>query len=111
MRQAMRDCYSACQGAEAALFNALTVFPGLPIAQHLQIPCMAAYLQPIEPTRAFSAILFPALPPWLGIARSPYNLLTGRVPDSMRWRFLRKPIQAEAHALFGVPSNSIRNPS
>lgn len=111
MRTAMRECYTACQQAEAILFNPITVFPCLPIAQQLHLPCMAAYLQPIEPTRAFPGMLFPSLPAWLGAARAPYNLVTGQVLDWGRWRMLKKPIQSEAHALLGISPNVVWNPS
>ncbi|WP_165423151.1 glycosyltransferase [Ktedonosporobacter rubrisoli] len=111
MRTAMRECYTACQQADAIVFNPITVFACLPIAQQLHLPCMAAYLQPIEPTHAFPGILFPSLPAWLGVARAPYNLVTGKVLDSMRWRMLKKPIQSEAHALLGLSPQAVHNPS
>jgi len=111
MPTAMRECHTACQQAEALVFNPITVFPCLPIAQQLHLPCMAAYLQPIEPTSAFPGILFPSLPAWLRVAHAPYNLMTGQVLDWGRWRMLKKPIQAEAHALLGVSPKAVRNPS
>ncbi len=111
MRTAMRECYIACEQTEAILFNPITIFPCLPIAQQLHLPCMAAYLQPIEPTCAFPGILFPSLPGWLSFAKSPYNLLTGYALDEVRWRALKSPIQTEAHTLLGVSPKTVRNPS
>ncbi len=99
MQTAMHECYAACKLADAILFNPITVFPCFPIAQALRLPCMAAYLQPIEHTRMFPGILFPSLPAWVGFARPAYNLLTGYVLDWARWRDLKQPIQAEAHTL------------
>jgi UDP:flavonoid glycosyltransferase YjiC (YdhE family) len=58
MEEILQDSWMACQDAEVVLMST-TAFWGYDIAEHLNIPCFVASLQPIYPTRNFPSPMWP----------------------------------------------------
>jgi len=74
MQNVFRATLEAAQVADVLLNSALS-FAGWHVAEKLGIPAIAAYLQPMTPTRAFQGMSSPLPPAWLPF-RGIYNLLS-----------------------------------
>ena len=58
MQEILESCWRACQGGEAIIYSPLA-WAGYSIAEKLDIPCIAAGMQPFYPTRYFPAVWMP----------------------------------------------------
>lgn len=92
----LADYEHACTGADLLLCNAVSA-PAWLVARARGIPVIAAYLQPLTPTRRFPAVGVPArtLGPSL-------NLATHLVAESMLWRPLHARMQRWQQESLGV---------
>ncbi|HEX7975993.1 MAG TPA: glycosyltransferase [Anaerolineales bacterium] len=99
MRDILRDSLAACQGADLILFSVNGWFGAQPIMEKLRIPGMAAYLQPVSPTRAFPSISFPVGLHLGGL----FNRLTYPVSQELGWQLLRDPLNAARKEVLGLP--------
>ncbi|MBZ0301121.1 MAG: glycosyltransferase, partial [Anaerolineae bacterium] len=102
MDQLGRDCWAACQDADAILFSTLGFFTGVPIAEKMGVPGIATYLQPLNVTRAFPSLLFPDLPdgiPWRGL----YNQMTHDLTMEINWWLFRDAYNHLRTEVLGLP--------
>jgi UDP:flavonoid glycosyltransferase YjiC (YdhE family) len=102
MEQLGRDCWAACQDADAVLFSTLGFFTGVPIAEKLGVPGIATYLQPLNTTRHFASMLFPELPAGLPL-RGAYNRLTHDLTMEMNWWLFREAYNRLRTVQLGLP--------
>ena len=81
--QLNQDAWRAAQGAEAIIYK-YSWITGYSIAEKLGIPCAAAMLFPLTPTRAFPSFLIGR-----GIDRGPLlNRLTWSMSEQVVWQLL-----------------------
>lgn len=93
----MKAVAEDARGADAILFAGLASLAVGTVAEELDKPAIALWLQPTSPTREFASPTLPPmkLPGWL-------NLLSYRVsPQAMMRRFYRKANREAGAALFG----------
>ncbi len=83
----MDHLLTGCEGATAVIFSGLG-FPAYHIAEARNIPAIAAYLQPLTPTRAFPAPVG-LIPRWL--QRGWFNRLTYHLAEYGAWWMVRGP--------------------
>ena len=94
---AARSSLEACVGAEAVVYSALG-FTGHHAAEALRVPSVAAYLQPITPTRAFPAALAPARRRLPGAL----NLLSHVALAQAFWQLYRSRVNAWRRDALGL---------
>jgi sterol 3beta-glucosyltransferase len=83
--QLNQDAWRAAQGAEAIIYK-YSWMTGYSIAEKLGIPCAAAMLFPLTPTRAFPSFVFGR-----GIDRGPLlNRLVWRLSEQVVWQLLHR---------------------
>lgn len=99
--QLMRDCWAACQGADALVVSTLGMYCGVHLAEKLAIPCIVAHLHPDPSTSSGPHMFFPRLPPGLPL-RATYNRLTHTLADHGFWQLLRRPFNRPRRALLGM---------
>ncbi|MUL36725.1 glycosyltransferase [Gloeocapsopsis dulcis] len=87
LEQLLEDCWSCCQGTEAIIYSQVAL-PGYHIAEKLQVPCFAAFTNPLTRTRAFPHPLYTTPINFGGT----YNWLTYVVHEQLRWQSVRKKI-------------------
>lgn len=62
-----REALEACQGVDLITGGVGGMVAGLAVAERLGVPFLETHLQPVgAPTSAFSGVLFPSVPRWLG---------------------------------------------
>jgi len=101
LERLMADSWDCCQGAEAIIYSRLAL-PAYHIAEKLGVPCYAAYMNPLSPTRAFPSPLFTSASSLGGT----YNWLTHVLEEQFRWQFARQKInqwRQESLNLLPVP--------
>jgi len=106
MAQAFRDAWSACDDADAVLYSLLGWFGAQQVIEKKRLPGIAAYLQPVTPTRAFLPIgAYPAisLGPWC-------NLLLHRLGERIYWRVFRDSVNEARRAALGLGPMPARAP-
>ena len=94
---AARSSLEACVGAEAVIYSALG-FAGHHAADALGVPSVAAYLQPITPTRAFPAALAPTRRRLPGAL----NLLSHVALAQAFWQLYRSRVNAWRRDALGL---------
>jgi UDP:flavonoid glycosyltransferase YjiC (YdhE family) len=108
--QLVRDCWEACQGADAILYSVLGFFPVYMVAKKLGIPAYPAFLQPSAPTRAFANYRMPPAPRRLGRARGQYNRLSHIFVDQLFWQMLRSLLQEARPQIPDAPPLPLLHP-
>jgi sterol 3beta-glucosyltransferase len=103
IRQAMLDCWQACQGSETIICSPLALCFTSSVAEKLHIPCWIGAGQPLTPTGAFAIPFFPAAPTWLP-ARASYHRLTYTLSARLFWQLLCGPINQARQELLNLPS-------
>lgn len=104
MRQAMIDCWQACQGTktiEAIVASPLALCVGFPIAEKLAVPSFLASPSPLSSTRAFASPYFPAAPAWLPSGY--YNQLTHTLSLQAFWQLLRPSVNKALREVLHMP--------
>jgi sterol 3beta-glucosyltransferase len=59
LHQATADVLTACEDTDLILFSGIAFYSAFSVAEKLDLPFVQAYLQPINPTRAFPSVVFP----------------------------------------------------
>lgn len=81
------DIKQACQGSDGILYSTLA-FLSYHVAEALQIPSMAAFLQPFTPTRAFSSPVAANIPLWFPF-QGEFNWLSFRLYNLISYRMFK----------------------
>lgn len=111
MEQLFMGCWTGCQGVEAIIVSVSGLFAaGYHVAEKLGVPFYGAFLQPVNPTRAFPNAIFPTLPPWLSPARGAYNLLAHHLSTQLAWQLFRQPINDKRKDILALPELSLFGP-
>ena len=98
----MEDCYRACRGAESIVTGLLGYFASWHIAERLGVPLVAAFLQPVTPSRYVPSVFFAELRA-PAPARRMYNFASHLLVELIFWSVLRPSLnRARAHVL-GLP--------
>lgn len=100
-RQYFTDVNAAAAGADGLLFSTLAL-AAPHVAEALRIPCLAAYLQPVSPTRAFASPAVPHVPRWIPF-RSHVNWLSFRLGSIAFFRLLRGVLNDCRRDVLGLP--------
>jgi sterol 3beta-glucosyltransferase len=101
MDSVFRATLEGAQGADVLLNSALS-FAGWHVAEKLDIPAIAAYLQPMTPTRAFHGMSSPLPPAWLPF-RGAYNLLSTKFANQSFFAMSRPLTNACRVEVLGLP--------
>ena len=101
MDRIFRATLEGTQGADVLLNSALS-FAGWHVAEKLNMPAMAAYLQPITPTRAFHGMSSPLSPAWLPF-RGLYNLLSTKLANQFFFSMIRPLTNACRREILFLP--------
>lgn len=96
------DSWKACQGTDVIVSGNIA-FWGIDIAERLNIPCYAAFLQPFSPTRAFPTTTVPPTTERFG---GLYNRLSFTVVYSLMWQLIRKRINEFRQVVLQLPSTN-----
>jgi UDP:flavonoid glycosyltransferase YjiC (YdhE family) len=86
-QQYVVDIKQACQGSDGILYSTLA-FLSYHVAEALQVPSVAAFLQPFTPTRAFSNPVAANIPPWLPF-QGEFNWLSFRLNNLISYRMFK----------------------
>lgn len=105
--QVFADCWQACQGAEALVVATLGIYPGLSIAEKLDLPIYPVQMYPAATTRTFADVSFLQLPRWVPL-RGSYNRLTHIAAKHGLWQLLRRAINRARQRVLSLPPLSPR---
>jgi UDP:flavonoid glycosyltransferase YjiC (YdhE family) len=97
-RRHFSDVREACRGADVIVFGLPMMLAGLSVAEALDVPCVPAYLDPIEPTRAFPNPYLSRLR--LGPAA---NYWLSQSFRRVYWRLHRRTVATLGRELPGLP--------
>lgn len=101
-QELMVDCYRACRGAHAIITGLLGYFAAGHVAERLDVPLAAAFLQPVTPSRHLPSVFFAdvrAPAP----ARRYYNFASHLLVELMFWSMLRREVNRAREAVLGLP--------
>jgi sterol 3beta-glucosyltransferase len=101
MDRVFRTTLEGAQGADVLLNSALS-FAGWHVAEKLGIPAIAAYLQPVTPTRYFHGMSSPLPPAWLPF-RGLYNLFSTKLANQFFFTMVRPLTNACRKEILGLP--------
>ena len=87
-RDLMVDCYRACRGAEVIVTGLLSYFATWNVAERLQVPLAAAFLQPVTPSRHLPSVFFAELRAPAPV-RGVYNYTSHLLVELLLWGVLR----------------------
>lgn len=105
MRPILDQSWLACQDTDAILFSVFGT-PGYHIAQKLNIPCIAAWLQPLSPTTVFPS---PAAPPGWQFGPA-YNWTTHIGAALLSWLPFRQTFNRWRTQTLGLPPLGLAGP-
>jgi sterol 3beta-glucosyltransferase len=106
LRQRLRDCWQACQGADVIVSSLLPFLLAYHVAQRLGAPLVRAYYYPVSPTRAYPAEYVPA---GLRLGHS-LNLATHLVTRHVLWHVARPWLARACRDVLRLPSLPVREP-
>jgi len=104
LRLMLSDSWHACQGTEAIIYSTFAI-AGYSVAEALDIPGIAAPLQPLTRTRAFSMMGFPAFN--LG---AKLNWLSYLIGEQLLWQPFRTVLNRWRKEKLGLSPISIQGP-
>ena len=96
------DCYRACRGADAIVTGLLGYFATCHVAERLEVPLAAAFLQPVTPSRYLPSVFFADLRAPAS-ARRVYNFASHLLVDLMFWSVLRRDVNRVRANVLGLP--------
>ena len=102
-RELMEDCYRACRDAEVIVTGLLSYFATWHVAERLQVPLAAAFLQPVTPSRHLPSVFFAELP-GPAPARRAYNYVSHLLVELLLWNVLRTPTNRVRADVLGLPA-------
>lgn len=91
----------AAEGADLLINSGLS-FAGYHVAEKHAIPAIAAYLQPVSPTRAFHASGGPPPPDWLPI-KNAYNYLSNKLTNQLFFYLLSPLVNDSRSRVLNLP--------
>lgn len=94
------NSWDACLGTDAIISGGLA-FWGIDIAERLEVPCCAGFLQPFSPTREFPTTTVPPVTERLG---GFCNYLSFTVIYSLMWRLIRERVNEFRQSTLQLPS-------
>jgi sterol 3beta-glucosyltransferase len=103
IRQALADCWRACQGSEAIVFSTIGFCIIYPIAEKLGVPSFMAAPYPVTPSRAFASPYFPVEPGWLPFGRGYYNRQTHLLAIHAFWQLVRPAVNRVLREVLDMP--------
>lgn len=106
MRRRLRDCWEACQDADAIVVSILPYLFGHAIARKLQVPLVRAFYFPVSPTQEYPIDFWPRQIP-LG---KRLNLATYSVQRQLLWQIARPWVGAAVREVLGVKKMPIGEP-
>ena len=95
------ELLAVARGSDALLANPLA-FAAFHVAERLGIPCVPAYLQPVTPTRAFTASTSSEPPAWLP-GRGRLNYISAHLSNQLFFRLLLPTINACRRDVLALP--------
>ena len=101
-RELAEDCYRACRDAEVIVTGLLSYFAAWNFAERLEVPLVAAFLQPATPTQFLPSVFFPELHGPAPVRRL-YNHASHRVVEFLLWSVLRQPTNEMRVDLLDLP--------
>ena len=101
-QELMVDCYRACRGAEAIVTGLLGYFATCHVAERLQVPLAAAFLQPVTPSRHLPSVFFADIRA-PAPARRGYNFASHFLVELMIWSVLRREVNRARANVLGLP--------
>ena len=99
--ETFRQSLAAAQGTDLILNSTLS-FAGYHVAEKLDIPAVAAFLQPATPTREFSVAISTVPPAWLPL-RGLYNYTSAKLANQMYFYLLRGMSNECRTEILGLP--------
>jgi UDP:flavonoid glycosyltransferase YjiC (YdhE family) len=94
-------------GGSDLIVNSALSMAGWHVAEHLRIPSMGAYLQPISPTRAFHSMAAPPPPSWLPFKKA-YNYWSTKLSNQFFFRLTRESVNECRERVLGLHPLSSR---
>lgn len=101
LRELFAESLEACRGADGIVFSPLGL-AGAHVAEKLGLPIVAAYLQPVTPTRAFPSSTGAAPPAWFP-AKGWYNYHSVRFTNGLFFRSSWRIINACREEILDLP--------
>jgi UDP:flavonoid glycosyltransferase YjiC (YdhE family) len=106
LRQATGDILAASGDADLILFSGTTFFAAYSVAEKLRRPFVQAYLQPVNPTRAFPSLVYPTR-----FRGGPlFNYATHAIGGQLYWQTLRPLLNDVRREMLGLRPLSIAGP-
>ena len=102
MHTMAQEILAACEDADLIIVSSLVLFVAQAIKEARGIPYIAAYPQPLLPTRDFQSIAAPPPPAWLPFKRI-YNWWSHYIGLQILYQILRKPANKMRKAVLGLP--------
>lgn len=99
LEQMVVDCLGACRDADAVIYSTFGWLSAGHVVEHLGVPSVAAYLQPVTPTKDFASLSFPTALPLPGFM----NRWTYSVGEEIVWRMIRDSTNRTRHKVLGLP--------
>lgn len=106
LEESFHDSWKACQGSDIIISALLALSVGYHVAEKLNVPHVAALLQPFNRTRAFPAV---GVPQWAW-AGSVYNWLSHFATEKLLWIPFRGLINEWRQESLGLPPLSLGGP-
>lgn len=101
-QELMVDCYRACRGAGAIVTGLLGYLATCHVAERLDVPLAAAFLQPVTPSRHLPSVFFADIRA-PAPARHCYNLASHMLVELMVWSVLRREVNRARANVLGLP--------
>ncbi len=101
-QELMEDCYRACRGAQAVVTGLLGYFAACHVAERLEVPLAAAFLQPVTPSRHLPSVFFADIRA-PAAARRGYNFASHLLVELMFWSVLRREVNRARANVLGLP--------
>ncbi|MBX3082989.1 MAG: glycosyltransferase family 1 protein [Anaerolineae bacterium] len=102
MQSMTQEILAGCEDADLVVVSSLVLFVAQAIYDARGIPFVAAYPQPLLPTRDFQSIAAPPAPAWLPF-KSMYNWWSHYLGLQVLYQILRKPANRVRKAVFNLP--------
>lgn len=102
-QELMEDCYQACLGAQAIVTGLLGYFAASHVAERINVPLTAAFLQPATPSRHVPSVFFSEINA-PAPARGLYNLASHVIVELIFWSFLRIAVNRARTKILGLPN-------
>lgn len=107
MAQATGECLEACSDADIVLYSVLGFLGAHSVAEKLEIPGYAAFLQPATPTKHFPSFAHP-IQANLGGLHNKFTHISG---EQVFWIAFRRSMNHARHEVLNLPPEPILTPA